>query len=78
MIGAIIGFCIIVFTVFILAIDNGGAIEKDRKCQNCGHNYGKLSKITGWICNFRKPCPTPRCYWMIFKDGTQSHDYPGE
>lgn len=50
------------------------------KCHNCDYKYKHPVK---WVCNFRtsfhkKPKTNETCYWMLFKDGGQTHDYPYE
>lgn len=44
------------------------------RCQKCDREYSRLPTKK----EFRFDCRTPGCYWMIFSDGTQTHDYPGE
>lgn len=54
---------------------------KKHKCQNCTHIYPPMNEIE-WIgsrTNFHtNPITKETCYWMLFKDGTQTHDYPFE
>jgi hypothetical protein len=44
------------------------------KCQRCGYVYPRLPSKN----EFRFDCGTKGCYWMIFSDGSQTYDSPGE
>lgn len=44
------------------------------KCESCGTEYPRLPTKQ----ESRFDCSKPGCYWMIFSDGSQTHDYPGE
>ena len=44
------------------------------RCKNCDRQYKKLPTKK----ESRFDCQTKGCYWMIFSDGTQTYDGPGE
>lgn len=51
-----------------------------KRCYRCGYKYKHPVK---WYFDFRtgdhnRPGTNETCYWMLFKDGRQTHDYPGE
>lgn len=49
-------------------------INTPPSCRKCGRRYDRFPTKS----EFRLDCKTEGCYWMLFSDGGQTHDYPGE